>query len=907
MKPFRRTILLAVMLAIFLLLPSMVDPLVFAGRSPDGGAVIDSNPSARDGSDITGTTATGGDQSGGGRGIRAECALEVPQSYFAGCITFLIIPAGGAVLGFAGQVFNFFFSLTLNRDFYDALYISNTWAVFRDIANLGFIIGIIAVAFALILGGMDGNFNGRLYTWKKALVKLIVAALLINFTMFGSRVLVDIGNLVALVFVNQIQFADGTKSFTDEYGSIVGKNGGSLIGNGTEGGSGDGEGRAYPISDAFVENLRIDTLLGPEIINNLGTGTRKGSNHGFWFLFNIIFVVITFGMAFSLFFTSFYFLARTINIIVLMIISPLAAVAFFLPATSPYAKRWLLTLVSNCFCVSAYVFFLYLLVILTKGLGGANYFGGKGVANDAVTAIGVLFSAGLPVLILVSLTVFLLLQANKQTQKLCQIAQGSILDIGGFMKQKLPGAVGKVGGVATGVGGVAARGVIGGIGYKMSKGEYGVGRLARSNNGFLNAVGQAGLYVGDNLRDSKFGLKRSYVDQRKVASKRVENSANRLANLETDVLIPELESKAKSRLVNTFVQDGMDQASAEKLADTLKKDEAKKEAQKISRERALTRVKTRSTPIDFVLAGGITGAKDEAVRSLEGLDEQDTQKVLKDAQRRNEQRVLAAETATIQTAVENKVTRTIDEYRQRPQGSPEEENQYKEELRKNVLGTIQPAYTNKISPDGGTTFEETYIPGGKLATMHKREADRIVNALSEARQQQLQLHEQDSDTKEVKNIAATIKGVLDRVRKKEETQLPYSPVSVTEKEKQVLLDQNITLNANGEITSDASADSLEAVFNTLSEELKASQSSEKKVEKEKEKVEKSFDSIKKGIVKPVADQMKSRRDTGAALSTAKQLDSLDEIDDTEKALQDDNTLAEDRLNRDTDASGPYSG
>jgi len=72
------------------------------------------------------------------------------------------------------------------------------WQVFRQIANLGFVLGIIIIAIATIL-------RNRSYQAQQILWKLIVAALLVNFSLVIAGIFIDVSDVFSKYFINNIQ------------------------------------------------------------------------------------------------------------------------------------------------------------------------------------------------------------------------------------------------------------------------------------------------------------------------------------------------------------------------------------------------------------------------------------------------------------------------------------------------------------------------------------------------------------------------------------------------------------------------------------------------------------------------------------------------------------------------------
>src|SRR3989344_3721655 len=98
----------------------------------------------------------------------------------------------------SATLFEYMLAFSLNGTNYAQSVVSIGWTVTRDLANMLFIFALVYISFSLILGVQEVNA-------RKILTHIIIAALLINFSFFLSRVVVDAGNLLALQFYNAIQ------------------------------------------------------------------------------------------------------------------------------------------------------------------------------------------------------------------------------------------------------------------------------------------------------------------------------------------------------------------------------------------------------------------------------------------------------------------------------------------------------------------------------------------------------------------------------------------------------------------------------------------------------------------------------------------------------------------------------
>ncbi len=87
-------------------------------------------------------------------------------------------------------------------DFVNSTAVVNGWVIVRDIANMFFIIVLLVVAFGTILGQEE-------YHYKKLLPKLLIMAVLVNFSRTIVGVIIDFAQVVMLTFVNGYSAAAG--------------------------------------------------------------------------------------------------------------------------------------------------------------------------------------------------------------------------------------------------------------------------------------------------------------------------------------------------------------------------------------------------------------------------------------------------------------------------------------------------------------------------------------------------------------------------------------------------------------------------------------------------------------------------------------------------------------------------
>lgn len=123
--------------------------------------------------------------------------------YFSvpGCITqagyYILIVIPSNILYITAHLFNTMLALTLGTVLYKNNFLPEAWRIIRDFSNIFFILVLLYISIKMILGLGVAEM-------KKMIVNVIIAALLINFSMFMTQVVIDSSNVLALIFYNKI-------------------------------------------------------------------------------------------------------------------------------------------------------------------------------------------------------------------------------------------------------------------------------------------------------------------------------------------------------------------------------------------------------------------------------------------------------------------------------------------------------------------------------------------------------------------------------------------------------------------------------------------------------------------------------------------------------------------------------
>lgn len=288
-------------------------------------------------------------------GLTAVLGTIAPVTYLIGYVAGLFVWMGGALTNWA---------MDINSQILNNNVVQIGWVVSRDLANLGFVLAIILIAFATIIRYEN-------YGMKKVLAKLIVAALLINFSLVIAGVFLDFSGILTNFFIDKATNYDSAQL------------GGKLAG-------------------AF----RVQTILQPkkdaETIQKAVEGLNDDFNKFINFLASQIFIAIfTAIVAISLISLAAMLYIRYIALTILLVLAPLAWLFSIWPDLESYWKKWWSEFLRWTFFAPAVTFFIYLALSIaiafkdTKGLtiSDLDNVGGIGLLMEAWgTAVGQMIS-----------------------------------------------------------------------------------------------------------------------------------------------------------------------------------------------------------------------------------------------------------------------------------------------------------------------------------------------------------------------------------------------------------------------------------------------------------------------------------------------------------------------------------
>jgi hypothetical protein len=201
------------------------------------------------------------------------------------------------------------------------------WTAIRDLANMFFIFILLYQAILTIIQGSSA---------RRVIANIVIAALLINFSLFFTQVAIDASNIFT----------------TGIYNSIA-ANGNQVVQGGTDTG----------FAKSFMAPLGVSSFY------HAPDAALAISQSG-------LLAVIVSGMAGALiilitaviFITvSFMFIARFVILVFLLVLSPLAVLGSVMPQVRTYSNQWLSTLTGQCLFAPVFMIMSWLTLRILTG------------------------------------------------------------------------------------------------------------------------------------------------------------------------------------------------------------------------------------------------------------------------------------------------------------------------------------------------------------------------------------------------------------------------------------------------------------------------------------------------------------------------------------------------------------
>ncbi|MFA6340880.1 MAG: hypothetical protein WCX27_01395 [Candidatus Paceibacterota bacterium] len=190
--------------------------------------------------------------------------------------------------------------------------INNAWALIRDIINIFYIFVLLYTGIKVIIGTFGAGE-------KTKIVDIILSAILINFSLFFVKIMIDASNIVAVTLYNQIT------------------NGGTV-----------------GISSILLNNTKLADLLGPSAL------TLAGATNILIVL--ILRIILIAAELYALLFGAFVFIGRTVMLIFSAVLSPLAFTFNAMgKEVNKYGSEWWKDFTNQLMVAPVFMFFMFII------------------------------------------------------------------------------------------------------------------------------------------------------------------------------------------------------------------------------------------------------------------------------------------------------------------------------------------------------------------------------------------------------------------------------------------------------------------------------------------------------------------------------------------------------------------
>lgn len=409
--------------------------------------------------------------------INFGCRLRTPVNCVPKLFYYTLAAPTAWFAGVVANMLDFFVYYSIRGETYRGFaFIEEGWRMTRDISNIFFIFSLLMIAISIIL-----RVNAIVANPKKLLINVIVVALLINFSLFFTGIIIDASNLLAKSFYSGVKVENSSgEAFTEP--SL-----GALF-SGTE--------SPKSITVAVLSKLKVQNLLGEDAnLRDLGNIANQ-------IVFLLMITVVNTILIYVFIVVMWLFLARVITLMLAMVLSPFAFITLAIPQGARIPKlgfkSWINTVLSVSFMAPVFMFFMFLIL---KFVNSQSFI----VLNPTEEGFLLTF---LQILIPFALVMGLIFAAKQVTVNMSgELAKAAVKGVEGMAKMGATVATGTAIGLGTAAAASAGRQTVGRLGAKIAK--KGRALETKRGNSFLGNMsnrfaGQAMRMAGEGAAQSSF-------------------------------------------------------------------------------------------------------------------------------------------------------------------------------------------------------------------------------------------------------------------------------------------------------------------------------------------------------------------------------------------------------------------
>lgn len=245
------------------------------------------------------------------------CTVDAVVASLARFLAGAIVAVPGMIFFVVAGIANFLMFATVNAGIAPGsgpLFVDAGWEFSRNFVNMLFLLILVFIGLATIL-------RLREYELQRTLPRLLLMALLVNFSGLLVGFIADVGNIATMMFLRTFEAGFGSESFNNIFQMT--SNQASTFFDSSSG---------LDLGIAFAYTIAMAVVTG------------------FFFIFSAIaFLAITL-----------VFFIRLVVLWTLVILAPFAFISYILPATRPWWNRWWSTLIQWGFITVPLAFFMML-------------------------------------------------------------------------------------------------------------------------------------------------------------------------------------------------------------------------------------------------------------------------------------------------------------------------------------------------------------------------------------------------------------------------------------------------------------------------------------------------------------------------------------------------------------------
>lgn len=261
-------------------------------------------------------------------------------SIFIAGVIWLLNLLFGAIILLEGVIIAIFTALLKvvvgYNGFVESTAVQIGWTLVRDLTNLFFVVVLLIIAFGTILRLGDN------YSIKKLLPKVLIMAVLVNFSLVIAGLLIDASQVIMLTFVAAFDESVGFNLFN---------------------------------------TLGIKDATSIKTFANTGTATELISTLTSVFVTNLMAILFLFISMFTIVVMTLIFVARIVALWILLVLAPLPYVLFAFPRLKQYATMWWTEFTKYLIIGPVMAFFLWLAFAVVNQEGFSLF-------EDASSSIG---------------------------------------------------------------------------------------------------------------------------------------------------------------------------------------------------------------------------------------------------------------------------------------------------------------------------------------------------------------------------------------------------------------------------------------------------------------------------------------------------------------------------------------